>query len=948
MTTNPKIVIADPGMSGFEGHHFETSLAFARAAQGEGIAPVILAGPNAAEGVHDGISYYRWFSQSFYEHPSEFRLERPHSTFPERSLLCQDLLLAVNGFGLTGGDTIFFHTSSPVQAFFASQVLTQLPADRRPQLVFLFRYDFEPSGYPYAPWFVTLVRQQIGRGSLLAPCMKFYAETAALAEFFDERFDLDIAFQPHIDCRSLRAGSRPDQPAPGRSGDVVRIAVLGEARTEKGILDLPDLIAASLSDAEIGHRVEFRVQTYMSPHHEADTALAAAVARINRLSEDGGVVTLGLLDSEDYQRELDQSEAVFAAHRPPEYKYRGSGVVIDAKLGGKPLIVREGTSFSAAEDRAFLLVYDGVESFVEIVRELVADYDACKARALELQQLTLMRSSPDVLIRDIVRRGDSIERPRVALHVAPLWKGQGSSHVFQRQIDALRAIGYSVVTLQVAQWPGPGTFGKLYGEELADAPTRGASLIWRIGRDDFSPGYLEFASGRGNSSELSFFMESLAARQPHIPASLRAFLKNWPISVAVFNYPNLLPLVDELFGNDVPPVVVETHDIRAIQYALVSGDPVRPLDLHLEYSHTARADVAVFISRPELDQFREFNASMPAFIAYPLPPKKFSAARRGERSALDRALARFRAYCLGTPAQRKALEPILTEGFDSPLFIFVGSRHEANICSMDWFFGSVASKAPGGFNLVVAGDIDRAYEFDRPGAMFLGRFEELDPLYDAADVAIAPIIAGTGFPIKVLDALSRGIPTVATGQSVAAAPFLAATLPCADDADAFAAQMQSLSFGSRQPLLDLEDRARAAFDSLQREYNYTRTWADVIETATGRPVRHSEPETAQPDAIQAVRRCKVPIGQRTQISGLAAGEIVELQIDPVAGPGGAGTMEILLSAGDIVLFHWERRSLHVRDAGSNSVLIGEGPARSLLLGKLSAEPAEIVVTVIVH
>ena len=47
-----------------------------------------------------------------------------------------------------------------------------------------------------------------------------------------------------------------------------------------------------------------------------------------------------------------------------------------------------------------------------------------------------------------------------------------------------------------------------------------------------------------------------------------------------------------------------------------------------------------------------------------------------------------------------------------------------------------------------------------------GYVEDLEPLYRAADIAIVPLRAGGGSRIKILEAMSHGLPVVATAKAV--------------------------------------------------------------------------------------------------------------------------------------------------------------------------------------
>ena len=74
-----------------------------------------------------------------------------------------------------------------------------------------------------------------------------------------------------------------------------------------------------------------------------------------------------------------------------------------------------------------------------------------------------------------------------------------------------------------------------------------------------------------------------------------------------------------------------------------------------------------------------------------------------------------------------------------------------------------------------------------PGAELLGPVEELDPWYAASRIAVAPVRAGGGTRVKILEAFSRGVPVVSTTIGAEGLPVEHGVhLLLADSAAAFA------------------------------------------------------------------------------------------------------------------------------------------------------------------
>jgi glycosyltransferase involved in cell wall biosynthesis len=75
-----------------------------------------------------------------------------------------------------------------------------------------------------------------------------------------------------------------------------------------------------------------------------------------------------------------------------------------------------------------------------------------------------------------------------------------------------------------------------------------------------------------------------------------------------------------------------------------------------------------------------------------------------------------------------------------------------------------------------------------PGVRFTGRVADIEPWIRRSRVMVVPIRSGSGMRVKILDAMARGLPVVATAigyEGIEATP--GTHLLAAEDAEAFAA-----------------------------------------------------------------------------------------------------------------------------------------------------------------
>jgi glycosyltransferase involved in cell wall biosynthesis len=105
--------------------------------------------------------------------------------------------------------------------------------------------------------------------------------------------------------------------------------------------------------------------------------------------------------------------------------------------------------------------------------------------------------------------------------------------------------------------------------------------------------------------------------------------------------------------------------------------------------------------------------------------------------------------------------------------VFIGSASAHNTDGLRWFLAEVwplvRARLPTA-RLDVAGTVCREIGAAPEGVALLGRVDDLAPLLHRAGLAIAPLRAGSGLKIKLLDYAAHGLATVTT--TVGAAGFL--------------------------------------------------------------------------------------------------------------------------------------------------------------------------------
>lgn len=98
--------------------------------------------------------------------------------------------------------------------------------------------------------------------------------------------------------------------------------------------------------------------------------------------------------------------------------------------------------------------------------------------------------------------------------------------------------------------------------------------------------------------------------------------------------------------------------------------------------------------------------------------------------------------------------------------LYVASDNQHNIDSANWFFEKVFKKLDSKINVVVVGKICKHINYEAENLTKISYIEDLNDLYKKTRVSICPMLTGTGIKIKVVEALSYGIPVVCNERGV--------------------------------------------------------------------------------------------------------------------------------------------------------------------------------------
>lgn len=310
------------------------------------------------------------------------------------------------------------------------------------------------------------------------------------------------------------------------------------------------------------------------------------------------------------------------------------------------------------------------------------------------------------------------------------------------------------------------------------------------------------ASGK-NVIDLAF------SRQAHLsPEYVAAARKATEAAqVVVFSHPWIYPLVkDKLRPNQV--VIYESHNVEGFLRAQLLDD-ANPAEREVlegvvedELECGRRADWILACSHEDLLRFNRL---------YGFSPERMRVVPNG-----------VMAFANPVPGEAEKQEARRTVGLTTDAFaaVFIGSAYGPNVDAAHFINEELSATCPD-VTFVIAGGVGAGMVAARTNVIVTGHLDDAkrDAWYAAVDIAINPMMAGSGTNIKMFDFMAAGLPVVTTaigarGIETGGAEMMLVVEPTTPD---FAAAIASLRNADRR-----EAMGRAARLCVEEGYSWER------------------------------------------------------------------------------------------------------------------------------
>lgn len=207
----------------------------------------------------------------------------------------------------------------------------------------------------------------------------------------------------------------------------------------------------------------------------------------------------------------------------------------------------------------------------------------------------------------------------------------------------------------------------------------------------------------------------------------------WKFDVCLVNYVWFSKVL-EAVPDDVYKVI-DTHDVFGDRHIVAKEAGLEPVWFYttkeLEAYALERADLVIAIQDQEQDYFQSITSKPVEVIGYVTPLQSIVSAERDDNK--------------------------IRVGY-------IGSGNPFNIISIETFQNAIKQSPTlfDNFEFVLGGSICKTFSASNEVFEIVGMVDDLDTFYRDIDVAVNPMLGGTGLKIKSLEALSFGKPLMAT------------------------------------------------------------------------------------------------------------------------------------------------------------------------------------------
>ena len=405
-----RLFIVDPSLKDLRGHHYALTRAATHSAQLMGFEVIWLCSADYAGAFTvDGVTvdpafrstmYQQYMlskaaeqkGRSFFSRLWPKRKSKSPAPIQQEHQFIEDLKASLMRHNAGGQDRVLVHTADGVVFRALSLLLLNEDASRLPR--FHVATPYNPTGVMPNKGVPTEIDASIAslrEGGVIDSRLFLYGENAPLAKHLAVHWGVRVS---PLDL-PVRAPARHKinqariyrQETLGLDDEVFLVVSLGSARLEKGFDQIPAISRELFADlegqlSEAGKPPKIKFLLHASPQIIGrHPKITVAINEFSTMSRDQVELILDPLSDADYENLLYASDAVIMPYSQADYAIRGSMIVTEAIVAGKPIIATTDTYPGYAASKMHGRTATSPREFAEAILALALDREASTERA---------------------------------------------------------------------------------------------------------------------------------------------------------------------------------------------------------------------------------------------------------------------------------------------------------------------------------------------------------------------------------------------------------------------------------------------------------------------------------------------------------------------------------------------------------------------------------------
>lgn len=732
----PVFCLVDPSLSDFIGHHYEYDRAVVEGAETAGFDVVCLANQAVTDEIVERLPVRKTFLCDIWTPPPG----TPPEPREDLERACNDQFLAdlqaaTSDLKLDRDSIVFGHMVTARQLLGWARFAQQHAGPNGPTIVLLLRYQPEHyMGHPADEGFQIL--QELAKDGRI----RLSSDSSRLAHQLERLTTLPVEIWPLPHTTELGDEAKRKRDARRKR---LRVVSLGNARDEKGILELLDAvrIIEALGQSD---RFDFVFQV-----NDAAPDIEPAIRAFAEEQRAGATLLTQSLSTEAYFDLLKSADIVALPYWRDIYMARTSGVFLEAVAAGKPVVCTDDTWMSdqLALAGAGVLIKDRDETdLANALIKCADDFEAMDRTARATAGKWLEFHNPDSFMRALLH-GEAAptavsSRPTAAVLYPWGDAVQNTAGAALRVNLFARFLKERCSQVRLLQ-DGSEPYTRRDGVQFESFPLlsgleRTKAFLW-LSR------FCRHILRAKNGEEIYLILLLLPRFSKTFYRRVNEIVRN--SDLIFLEYPFWAPTVARACRANGKRFILTTYDVISDQVR--ASRPLRWITRWLERRNISEASDVVAVTESDRAVFESWGRTSA------LSPNCVDAETCRQRLPADTRSVLLE-LCGLAPDTRH-------------IFIFVGSRFLPNVVAAGEVkriaeaFQARWPKAKAEF-LVAGSCMERERQ---PGFSALGRVDDLTLklMYEHASAVLIPLTLGTGLSLKTVEALAGG--HLVVGTSVA-------------------------------------------------------------------------------------------------------------------------------------------------------------------------------------